>query len=98
MLRIRDKHKEFFAVLLTIVTYVERTRSLSLLILFSLCRTADIFVGVDVFGRGCFGGGGFNSAAALKKIRSEIVLGLSNVKGTTCKEILFLILYLGTQE
>ena len=79
------------------MTYVKRTQSLSL-ILFSLCRTADIFVGVDVFGRGCFGGGGFNSAAALKKIRSEIVLGLSNVKGTTCKEILFLILYLGTQE
>ena len=24
-------------------------------------RQADVYVGVDVFGRGCFGGGGYNS-------------------------------------
>jgi len=34
-------------------------------------RAADIFVGVDVFGRGCYGGGGFNCAAALEKIRER---------------------------
>ncbi len=24
-------------------------------------RHRDVFVGIDVFGRGCFGGGGFNT-------------------------------------
>ena len=24
-------------------------------------RQTDVYVGVDVFGRGCFGGGGYNS-------------------------------------
>ena len=28
---------------------------------FSATRQADVYVGVDVFGRGCFGGGGFNT-------------------------------------
>ena len=28
-------------------------------------RTADVFVGVDVFGRNCFGGGGWNTRAAV---------------------------------
>lgn len=28
-------------------------------------RILDVFVGVDVFGRNCFGGGGFNSHAVL---------------------------------
>ncbi|XP_057331605.1 cytosolic endo-beta-N-acetylglucosaminidase [Microplitis mediator] len=32
-------------------------------------RTTDIYVGLDVWGRGCPGGGGFNSIEALKKIR-----------------------------
>ncbi|XP_023324291.1 cytosolic endo-beta-N-acetylglucosaminidase isoform X2 [Eurytemora carolleeae] len=36
-----------------------------------LDRRTDIFVGVDVFGRGCFGGGGFNCSAALSKIRER---------------------------
>ncbi|XP_076389021.1 cytosolic endo-beta-N-acetylglucosaminidase isoform X2 [Megachile rotundata] len=31
----------------------------------------DIYVGLDVWGRGCPGGGGFNSAYALEKIRQE---------------------------
>ena len=26
-------------------------------------RKFDVYVGVDVFGRGCFGGGGYNSKA-----------------------------------
>lgn len=26
-------------------------------------RLNDVYVGVDVFGRGCFGGGGYNSKA-----------------------------------
>jgi len=32
-------------------------------------RKPDIYVGVDVFGRGCFGGGGFNTRKALEIIR-----------------------------
>ncbi|KAK1118983.1 hypothetical protein K0M31_013753 [Melipona bicolor] len=31
----------------------------------------DIFIGLDVWGRGCPGGGGFNSTYALQKIRDE---------------------------
>ncbi|CAI9722477.1 cytosolic endo-beta-N-acetylglucosaminidase-like isoform X1 [Octopus vulgaris] len=37
-------------------------------------RTYDVFVGVDVFGRGCYGGGGYSSNKALKIIRD---VGLS---------------------
>eukprot|EP01134_Creolimax_fragrantissima_P002242 CFRG2242T1 len=33
-------------------------------------RTSDVYVGIDVFGRGCFGGGGFNTHLALEKISS----------------------------
>ncbi|XP_067672168.1 cytosolic endo-beta-N-acetylglucosaminidase-like isoform X2 [Haliotis asinina] len=32
-------------------------------------RVHDVFVGVDVFGRGCPGGGGYNSCEAMTKIR-----------------------------
>lgn len=34
-------------------------------------RRYDVFVGVDVFGRGCYGGGGWNTAAALEVIRQH---------------------------
>lgn len=34
-------------------------------------RVLDVYVGVDVFGRNCFGGGGFNTAAALSEIRQR---------------------------
>ena len=37
-------------------------------------QRTHIFVGIDVFGRGCLGGGGLNSDIALKKIRE---VGLS---------------------
>ena len=29
-------------------------------------RQADVYVGVDVFGRGCLGGGGYNSKAVCR--------------------------------
>ena len=32
-------------------------------------RRTDIFVGVDVFGRGCMGGGGFECSKPLEEIR-----------------------------
>ena len=32
-------------------------------------RAEDVFVGIDVFGRGCYGGGGMNTVAALEVIR-----------------------------
>ena len=28
-------------------------------------RSSDVYVGIDVFGRGCYGGGGFNSCKVL---------------------------------
>ncbi|XP_011498269.1 PREDICTED: cytosolic endo-beta-N-acetylglucosaminidase [Ceratosolen solmsi marchali] len=34
-------------------------------------RIKDIYVGLDVWGRGCPGGGGFNSAHALQRIREQ---------------------------
>ncbi|XP_014211240.1 cytosolic endo-beta-N-acetylglucosaminidase [Copidosoma floridanum] len=34
-------------------------------------RMRDIYVGLDVWGRGCPGGGGFNSAHALQRIRNQ---------------------------
>ncbi|XP_052824294.1 cytosolic endo-beta-N-acetylglucosaminidase isoform X2 [Octopus bimaculoides] len=37
-------------------------------------RMYDVFVGIDVFGRGCYGGGGYSSNKALKIIRD---VGLS---------------------
>lgn len=36
-----------------------------------LSRKTDIYVGIDVFGRGCFGGGEFNCHVALEAIRSN---------------------------
>lgn len=36
-------------------------------------RLADVFVGIDVFGRGCFGGGGYNSNL-VRLIHSSVVL------------------------
>jgi len=40
----------------------------------NISRRTHIFVGIDVFGRGCLGGGGLNCDVALEKIRD---LGLS---------------------
>lgn len=34
-------------------------------------RLYDVYVGVDIFGRNFYGGGGFNTAAALEKIRER---------------------------
>uniref|UniRef100_A0A915CP79 Mannosyl-glycoprotein endo-beta-N-acetylglucosaminidase n=1 Tax=Ditylenchus dipsaci TaxID=166011 RepID=A0A915CP79_9BILA len=35
------------------------------------CRFTDVFVGVDVFGRGCLGGGGWNCCEALEAINKH---------------------------
>ena len=35
-------------------------------------RKADIYVGVDVFGRGCMGGGGFECSQPMKIIREKV--------------------------
>ncbi|XP_063226102.1 cytosolic endo-beta-N-acetylglucosaminidase isoform X1 [Bacillus rossius redtenbacheri] len=35
------------------------------------CRKHDVYVGVDVFGRGCFGGGGFNTCKAMEVVRAH---------------------------
>lgn len=34
-------------------------------------RTLDVFVGIDVFGRNCYGGGGFNTVDALSVVRQH---------------------------
>jgi len=34
-------------------------------------RLLDVYVGIDVFGRNCFGGGGFNTIAALDVVRGH---------------------------
>jgi hypothetical protein len=34
-------------------------------------RRSDIFVGVDVFGRGCIGGGGFECKVPIRIIREK---------------------------
>ncbi|KNC82327.1 hypothetical protein SARC_05391 [Sphaeroforma arctica JP610] len=34
-------------------------------------RSSDVYTGIDVYGRGCFGGGGFNSKLALEKIATH---------------------------
>ena len=34
-------------------------------------RILDVYVGVDVFGRNCYGGGGFNTSSALSVIRQN---------------------------
>ena len=46
---------------------LEASKSLAL----SKNRLKDVFVGVDVFGRGCFGGGGFNTNKAMEVIRQQ---------------------------
>ena len=35
-------------------------------------RKSDIYVGVDVFGRGCMGGGGFECSQPMKIIREKV--------------------------
>ena len=43
-----------------------------MIILFMYClRIRDIYVGIDVFGRGCYGGGGFACNEALDQISNE---------------------------
>ena len=43
-----------------------------MIILFMYClRIRDIYVGIDVFGRGCYGGGGFACNEALDQICLE---------------------------
>ena len=50
-------------------------------------RLSDVYVGVDVFGRGCFGGGGYNSKAVSKAFplygsfyyQSDLFYSASNV-------------------
>ena len=64
---------------------------------------SDVYVGIDVFGRGCFGGGEFNCVTAMEAIRAkglsaaifapgwtyEIPLRLVNSNGTQFHENIF---------
>lgn len=50
-------------------------------------RKYDVYVGIDVFGRGCIGGGGFNSKVALKLIL-EADLSVAIFAPGWCHEVL----------
>jgi len=50
-----------------------------------LGRTHDVYVGVDVFGRGCHGGGGFNTVEVQV---FDMLLSLCIHYGPICTEIL----------
>ncbi|XP_011156216.1 cytosolic endo-beta-N-acetylglucosaminidase isoform X1 [Solenopsis invicta] len=72
---LNDKNKEFFlncdGIFLN-YTWTELRLSNSCLFAKELGRDIkDIYVGLDVWGRGCPGGGGFNSAYALNLIREQ---------------------------
>jgi mannosyl-glycoprotein endo-beta-N-acetylglucosaminidase len=45
------------------LNYVWKEENLERSVINAEARALDVFVGVDVFGRNCFGGGGFNSNA-----------------------------------
>ena len=53
------------------LNYVWNTQNLTNSALMAEDRILDVFVGIDVFGRNCFGGGGFNTNAALSVARQE---------------------------
>lgn len=72
---LNDKNKEFFLYcdgIFLNYTWTESRLSSSHLFAKELGRDIkDIYVGLDVWGRGCPGGGGFNSAYALNLIREQ---------------------------
>lgn len=45
------------------LNYVWKEENLERSVAQAGARALDVFVGVDIFGRNCFGGGGFNSNA-----------------------------------
>ena len=36
-------------------------------------RCGEVYVGIDVFGRGCYGGGGYNSCKVMHTINRRLV-------------------------
>ncbi|XP_018400063.1 PREDICTED: cytosolic endo-beta-N-acetylglucosaminidase [Cyphomyrmex costatus] len=72
---LNDNNKEFFLCcdgIFLNYTWTELRLSNSRLLAKELDRDIkDIYVGLDVWGRGCPGGGGFNSAYALNLIRKQ---------------------------
>jgi len=51
------------------LNYTWNEEGLASSVLFDLGRSFDVYVGIDVFGRGCPGGGGFDSNQALTMIK-----------------------------
>lgn len=72
---LNDKNKDFFLYcdgIFLNYTWTESRLTNSRLLAKELGRDVkDIYVGLDVWGRGCPGGGGFNSAYALNLIREQ---------------------------
>lgn len=65
-------HRDFFDACDGIfLNYVWKPENLKNSVFMAGDRIFDVFVGIDVFGRNCFGGGGFNTNAALSVIRQE---------------------------
>jgi endo-beta-N-acetylglucosaminidase D len=70
---LNDKNKDLFlasdAIFLN-YTWKKEDLEISIEIANRLKDISKIFVGIDVFGRGCFGGGGFNTDLAIREIDS----------------------------
>lgn len=73
--KLNDRNGRFFDACDGIfLNYCWKEEGLKESIVYAGERVKDVFVGVDVYGRGCFGGGKFNTDMALNVIHS---LGLS---------------------
>jgi hypothetical protein len=48
-------------------------------------RKLDVYVGVDVFGRGCFGGGGLDMFKVQNLKLKKIFFGTSSIEGVKIK-------------
>ena len=65
-------------------------------------RDMDVYVGIDVFGRGCLGGGGFNTvevcmdSIAPKDLPNEKYTGTCDVLVALCACVYLYILYVCT--
>ncbi|XP_046438826.1 cytosolic endo-beta-N-acetylglucosaminidase 1-like isoform X2 [Daphnia pulex] len=69
---LNENNKDFFDACDGIfLNYVWKPENLKNSALMAGDRIFDVFVGIDVFGRNCFGGGGFNTNAALSVVRQE---------------------------
>ncbi|XP_059482677.1 cytosolic endo-beta-N-acetylglucosaminidase isoform X2 [Neocloeon triangulifer] len=69
---LNEENKMFFDVCDGIfLNYVWKEEGLARSVKLAGVRALDVYVGVDIFGRNCYGGGGFNTSAAVEKARAH---------------------------